>query len=85
MPICATTKLGPLLIAGERLLPARLDNAEARYADFRGADLRRMRMTGSDLSYANLGDAGYARHRHDQGANCSAPSCPMQFAEAASA
>ena len=50
-------KLGPLLIAAERLLPARLDNVEARYADFRGADLRRVRMTGSDLAYANLIDA----------------------------
>ena len=40
------TKLGPLLITGRRLLPARLDNAQARYADFRGADLRRARHVG---------------------------------------
>src|SRR5690606_25837022 len=29
------TKLGPLVITGGRMLPARLDNAQARYADFR--------------------------------------------------
>ena len=51
------TKLGPLMISESRLLPARLDNVEARYADFRGADLRRIRINGSDLAYANLGDA----------------------------
>ena len=48
------TNLSPLLIAAERLLPARLDNAEARYADFHGADLRKTHMTGSDFAYANL-------------------------------
>jgi uncharacterized protein YjbI with pentapeptide repeats len=47
-------KLGPLLISDQRLLPARLDNANARYADFRGADMRRIRMPDADLSYANL-------------------------------
>src|SRR5262249_46381430 len=32
--------LGPLLISNERLLTARLDRVDARYTDFRGADLR---------------------------------------------
>jgi len=49
--------MGPLLIAAGRFLPSRLDNAEARYTDFRGAELKRVRLSGTDLSYANLLDA----------------------------
>ena len=82
MPICATAKLGPLLIASERLLPARLDNAEARYADFRGADLRRVRMTGSDFAYANLSTADL-RDVDMTGVELAGAKLPMQFAEVA--
>ena len=77
-------KLGPLLISGDRLLPARLDNAEARYADFRGADLRRVRLTGSDLAYANLTDADL-RDADMTDVDLTGAKLPMQFAAAASA
>jgi len=45
------------LISDARLLPTRLDGALARYADMRGADLRRVCLTETDLAYANLSDA----------------------------
>jgi uncharacterized protein YjbI with pentapeptide repeats len=45
-----------LLIAADRLLPARLDGVAARYADFRGADLRRAKVAEADFSYSNLTD-----------------------------
>jgi uncharacterized protein YjbI with pentapeptide repeats len=45
------------MISDARLLPTRLDGAQARYADLRGADLRRACLTETDLAYANLTDA----------------------------
>ena len=74
----------PLMIGGARLLPARLDNAQARYADLRGADLRRARLSGSDLSYANLVDADM-RDSETQGAEFSGAKLPGRFAEALAA
>ena len=46
--------LGPLLISNERLLPTRLERADARYADFLGAELRQAVLAESDLAYADL-------------------------------
>jgi uncharacterized protein YjbI with pentapeptide repeats len=50
-------KLGPLTINGTRLLPARLERVSARYADFRGADMRRANLTEADFAYAALAGA----------------------------
>ena len=90
IPFCLTasdlrdTKLGPLLIAGGRLLPARLDNSQARYADLRGSDLRRARLSGCDLSYTNLSDADM-RDTETQGAEFAGAKLPMRFAQALAA
>jgi uncharacterized protein YjbI with pentapeptide repeats len=46
--------LGPLLITKERLLPARLERIDGRYADFRGADLRQAIFCEADLAYADI-------------------------------
>jgi uncharacterized protein YjbI with pentapeptide repeats len=78
------TKLGPLMIGGSRLLPARLDNAQARYADFRNADLRRARLSGCDMSYANLADADM-RDSETDGVDFSGAKLPGRFAEALAA
>src|ERR1700742_4246634 len=43
-------KRGPLMITSGRWLRARLDKAKARYADMRGTDLRRSRLSGCDMS-----------------------------------
>ena len=43
-----------MLFRSERLLPARLERADARYADFRGADMRQTILTEADLAYANF-------------------------------
>jgi uncharacterized protein YjbI with pentapeptide repeats len=75
------TKLGPLMIAGGRLLPSRLDNAQARYADLRGADLRRARLSGSDLSYSNMTDADM-RDTETLGTDFSGAKLSTRFAEA---
>ena len=78
------TKLGPLLISGGRLLPARLDNAQARYVDLRGSDLRRARLSGCDMSFANLVDADM-RDSEMQGADFSGAKLPGRFADALAA
>ena len=46
--------LGPLLITGDKLLKAHLDRADARYCDFRGADLRQTVFTDTDAAFADL-------------------------------
>ena len=51
---------------------------------FRGADLRRIRMTGSDLAYANLTDADL-RDVDMTDVDLTGAKLPMQFAAAASA
>jgi len=45
---------GPLIIAGGRSIPSTLDRADARNADFRGANLHQARFRGTNLSRANL-------------------------------
>ena len=47
-------QLGPLLLDGDRILPASLAGTRARYTDLRGADLRQVKATGADFSYARL-------------------------------
>ena len=57
-------QIGPLLISDARLLAARLDRAIARYADFRGADLRRAQFPGrSDLRQSHRGRPSRGRNR----------------------
>ena len=72
--------MGPLLISHARLLPARLDMAQARYADFRGADLRRVRFSGADLAYANLSDCD-VRGAEIAEADLTGARLPMMFAD----
>jgi uncharacterized protein YjbI with pentapeptide repeats len=47
-------KLGPLMLDDNILLCARLDGVSARYADFRGADLRGASIRSADFGYVNL-------------------------------
>ena len=50
-------QFGPLILEANRLLPASMSGAKARYVDFRGADLRQAKANGADFSYSQLDGA----------------------------
>ena len=75
-------KLGPLLLPGDRLLPASIESACLRYCDLSGADLRHLNATQADLSHTRLHGSDVRRAKF-AAARFTGARLPVDFSEIA--